>query len=252
VTQFPPCGSHSPAVVSQYAAQLSKDLFGGRLVFHMHLDLRPSLIDTNWGCLLADSGTIRRGSYSTSCGTPYVCSYYGRCVSTPRDFWRTLSGKIIVDTGADKAIDTHAGTSQSSKRPQGGPFAGLTSLSPAAAQLGCDPAPAPKGDDSTLRPRVLLLSLAVIGCSVGQSPAMRHAVLATCYPCRAPGPAAVDVRPRPVPFSSVDRQLCTLCWPALLTQPEPLAVRSRLGPQRRRRRWPMQRSMSTTAASHRR
>jgi len=47
---------------------VSKTLFGGRLVFHMILVSPP--YRTNWGCLLADSGTIRREVTRPVAGRP--------------------------------------------------------------------------------------------------------------------------------------------------------------------------------------
>jgi len=59
---------------------------------------------TNWGCLLADSGTIRR-EVLDQLRDALVCSYYVRCVSTQRfladvsvNHSRNRSGKAIDNT----------------------------------------------------------------------------------------------------------------------------------------------------------
>jgi len=62
---------------------VSKDLVRRPIVFHMILVSPP--YRTNWGCLLADSGTIRR-EVTRPVADALVCSYYVRCVSTPEIF----------------------------------------------------------------------------------------------------------------------------------------------------------------------
>jgi len=75
---------------------------------------------TNWGCLLADSGTIA-GKLLDQLRDALVCSYYVRCVSTQR-----FLADVSVNhsrTGAVKLLITRR-TSQSSKLLRV-PFAGL-------------------------------------------------------------------------------------------------------------------------------
>jgi len=61
-------------------------------------------------------GTIPPGSYSSQCaGRPSMFRITVRCVGTPDDFWRTFSVIHSKKTGAVKALDNNAGTSQSSK-----------------------------------------------------------------------------------------------------------------------------------------
>jgi len=160
---------------------------------------------TNWGCLLADSGTIRR-EVTRPVRDALVCSYYVRCVSTPE-----ILADVSVNhsrTGAVKLLITRR-DEPSSKLLRG--TVRRTTACPRRPQLGCDPAPLQK-DDSTLR-----LAYSALELSPWAMPA--HAVGNPGRPGRA------DVAP-PRPFRR--SQLCTLCWPALLRRP--LAVRSRLGP----------------------
>jgi len=72
----------------------------------------PTFIATKLGgVFLADSGTIRRGSYSTQfAGTPLVCSYYVRWRKHPkRIFGRTFSVNHSRNRSG-KAIDNTQGT----------------------------------------------------------------------------------------------------------------------------------------------
>jgi len=106
-------------------------------------------------------------------------------------------------TGAGiKLIDNTAGTSQSSLSSSGVPFAATTAC-PRLAATGLRSSPRSKRMTRPLRLGVLC-SRAV---SVGQCPA--HAV----WEPWTPGPR--PTWPRPGPFRR--SQLCTLCWPALLS-----------------------------------
>jgi len=172
-----------------------RDLFGGRLVFHMILSLADPY-RTNWGVLLADSGTIRR-KLLDQLRDALVCSYYVRCVSTPEIF-----ADVSVNhsrTGAVKLLITRR-DEQSSKLLRG-PFAGLQPV-PGGRNWGCDPAPAPKRMTRPCASRTLLSS-----CLRGQ--------------CRLTAVGTLDAGPSrtgpPRPFRR--SQLCTLCWPALLRRP---------------------------------
>jgi len=105
---------------------------------------------TNWGCLLADSGTIRREVTRPVAGRPSMFVYV-RLRKHPRDFWRTVSvnhsrnrsGKVYV-------LDNTAGTSQSSKLLRGYRSTGLQPV-PGRPQLGLRSSPRSRKDDSTLR-----------------------------------------------------------------------------------------------------
>jgi len=97
------------------------------------------------GCLLADFRHDPPGSYSTSLrGTPLVCSYYVSMRKHPRDFWRDVSVKIIVETGAVKLLITRR-DEPSRLSSSGVPFRRTTAC-PRRPQLGCDPAPRSKKD----------------------------------------------------------------------------------------------------------
>jgi len=204
VTQFPPWSSHSPVCT---ITAVSKDLVRSRLVFHMILVSPP--YRTNWGCLLADSGTIRR-EVTRPVADALVCSYYVRCVSTQR-----FLADVSVNhsrTGAVKLLITRR-TSQSSKLLRG--TVRRTTACP-AAQLGCDPAPLQR----MTRPcasRTLLSSC------------LRGNAGSRCgNPGRRPsrrGPARPFVDRSYVPCAG--QRYCAAISGALSTRP-----------QRRRRRWP--------------
>jgi len=130
---------------------VSKDLVRRPTRIHMILVSPP--YRTNWGCLLADSGTIRRGSYSTSCGHALVCSYYVRCVSTPEIFGGRFGNHSR--TGSGKAID-NTQDEPSRLSSSGVPFAGLQPV-PGRPHWAADPAPLQK-DDSNCASRTLLSS----------------------------------------------------------------------------------------------
>jgi len=173
-----------------------------------------------WGCLLADSGTDPR-KLLDQLRDALVCSYYVRCVRPPRDFWRTnvFRGKIIVRTASGlKLLDKHAGTSQSSKLLRV-PFAGLDSLSPAAA-TGLRSSPAPKGMTSNLAPRVLCSRAVSVG----------NCRLTALWGNPGDARAEADVAP-PRPFRRSARH-ATPCWLASATAPPAIAVRSPTRPQR--------------------
>jgi len=137
----------------------------------------------------------------------------------PRDFLADVSVNHSR-TGGGKAIDNTQGRA-SRLSSSGVPFARTNSLSPAAA-TGLRSSPPLQRMTSHLAPRVLCFS----SCSVGQCRLTLWGTL------DAPGLA--DVAP-PRPF--VRSQLCTPVHGQRLLR-RPLAVRSRLRPQRRRRRWP--------------
>jgi len=158
-------------------------------------------------------GTIRREVTRPVAGR-LICSYYVRCVA-PRDF--LADGSVNHSRTGAVSIDKRAGTSQSSKLLRG-TVRRTTSLSRGRNWAAIQP-PLQK-DDSTLR-----LAYSALELSPWAMPA--HAVGEPGRPGRA------DVAP---PRLSRRSQLCTLCWPALLRRP--LAVRSRLGPNVERRRWP--------------
>jgi len=171
---------------------------------------------TNWGCLLADSGTIRR-KLLDQLRDALVCSYYVRCVSTQR-----FLADVSVNhsrTGAVKLLITRR-TSQSSKLLRG--TVRRTTACPRRPQLGCDPAPLQK-DDSTLR-----LAYSALELSPWAMPA--HAVGNPGRPGRA------DVARQA--FSSI-----AAMYPVLASATAP-AISGALStrPQRRRRRWPDSRS----------
>jgi len=99
---------------------------------------------TNWGCLLADSGTIRREVTRPVAGR-LVCSYYVRCVSTQR-----FLADVSVNhsrTGAVKLLITRR-TSQSSKLLRG--TVRRTTACPRRRNWAAIQPPLQK-DDSTLR-----------------------------------------------------------------------------------------------------
>jgi len=159
---------------------------------------------TNWGCLLADSGTIR-GKLLDQLRDALVCSYYVRCVHPE------ILADVSVNhsrTGAVKAIDNTQGRA-SRLSSSGVPFAGLQPV-PGGRNWAAIQPPLQK-DDSTLR-----LAYSALELSPWAMPA--HAVGNPGRRAEPSGPA------RPFRRS----QLCTLCWPALLRPA--LAVRSRLGP----------------------
>jgi len=210
VTQFPPWSSHSPVCT---ITAVSKDLVRRPTRIHMILVSPP--YRTNWGCLLADSGTIRREVTRPVAGRPSM--FVLRSMRKhPRDFWRTFSVNHSR-TGAVKLLITRR-DEPVGLAPQGYRSRGLQPV-PGGRNWAAIQPPLQK-DDSTLR-----LAYSALELSPWAMPA--HAVGNPGRPGRA------DVAP-PRPFRR--SQLCTLCWPALLRRP--LAVRSRLGPKRRRRRWP--------------
>jgi len=86
----PPWSSHSPVCT---ITAVSKDLV--RRPTRISYDLSLATYRTNWGCLLADSGTIRR-EVTRPVADALVCSYYVRCVSTPEIFGGRF-GKFIVE-----------------------------------------------------------------------------------------------------------------------------------------------------------
>jgi len=116
---------------------VSKDLV--RRPTRISYDLSLATLSHELGCLLADSGTIRR-EVTRPVADALVCSYYVRCVSTQR-----FLADVSVNhsrTGAVKLLITRR-TSQSSKLLRG--TVRRTTACPRRPQLGCDPAPAPKG-----------------------------------------------------------------------------------------------------------
>jgi len=187
VTQFPPWSSHSPVCT---ITAVSKDLVRRRLVFHMILVSPPY---RRLGCLLADSGTIRR-EVTRPVADALVCSYYVRCVSTPEIFGgrfgnhsRTGAVKLLINAGRASRL-----SSSGYRSPD-------YSLSRGRNWLRSSPRSKRMID---LAPRVLC-SRAV---SVGNAGSR----------CGNPGRRAEPTWPaRPFRRS----QLCTLCWPALLRRP---------------------------------
>jgi len=170
---------------------------------------------TNWGCLLADSGTIRREVTRPVAGRPSM--FVLRSMRKhPRDFLADVSVNHSR-TGAVKLLITRR-TSQSSKLPQGYRSPDY-SLSPAAA-TGLRSSPRSKRMTRPCASRTLLSS-----CLRGQCRLTLWGTLER--------PGRADVAP-PRPFRR--SQLCTLCWPALLRPAISGALSTR--PQRRRRRWP--------------
>jgi len=201
VTQFPPWSSHSPVCT---ITAVSKDLV--RRPTRISYDLSLATLSHELGCLLADSGTIRREVTRPVAGRPSM--FVLRSMRKhPRDFLADVSVNHSR-TGAVKLLITRR-TSQSSKLLRV-PFAGLQPV-PGGRNWAAIQPPLQK-DDSTLR-----LAYSALELSPWAMPA--HAVGNPGRPGRA------DVAP-PRPFRR--SQLCTLCWPALLRRP--LAVRSRLGP----------------------
>jgi len=172
---------------------------------------------TNWGCLLADSGTIRREVTRPVAGRPSMFRIYVRCVSTP-EILADVSVNIVEPSG--KAIDNTQGRA-SRLSSSGVPFAGLQPV-PAAA-TGAAIQPRSKRMTRPCASRTSALEL-----SPWAMPA--HAVGNPGRPGRA------DVAP-PRPF--VDRSYVPCAGSA--TAP---AISGALStrPQRRRRRWPIQRS----------
>jgi len=181
---------------------VSKDLV--RRPTRISYDLSLATLSHELGCLLADSGTIRR-EVIDQLRDALVCSYYVRCVSTQR-----FLADVSVNhsrTGAVKLLITRR-TSQSSKLLRG--TVRRTTACPGAA-TGLRSSPRSKRMTRPCASRTLLSS-----CLRGNAGSR----------CGNPGrPGRADVAP-PRPFRR--SQLCTLCWPALLRRP--LAVRSRLGP----------------------
>jgi len=149
---------------------------------------------TNWGCLLADSGTIRREVTRPVAGRPSM--FVLRSMRKhPRDFLADVSVNHSR-TGAVKLLITRQGRA-SRLSSSGVPFAGLQ-LSPAAA-TGLRSSPRSKRMTRPCAPRVLC-SRAV---SVGNAGSR----------CGNPGrPGRADVAPPRGLF--VDRQLHTVpcCW----------------------------------------
>jgi len=80
VTQFPPWSSHSP-VCTITAVSKGPCSEPTRISY----DLSLATLSHELGCLLADSGTIRREVTRPVAGRPSM-SYYVRCVSTPEIF----------------------------------------------------------------------------------------------------------------------------------------------------------------------
>jgi len=199
VTQFPPWSSHSPVCT---ITAVSKDLV--RRPTRISYDLSLATLSHELGCLLADSGTIRR-EVTRPVADALVCSYYVRCVSTQR-----FLADVSVNhsrTGAVKLLITRR-TSQSSKLLRV-PFAGLQ--------------PVPGGRNwAAIQPRSKRMT----------RPCASRTLLSSCLrgQCRLTLWGTLDARPsRRGPaqaFSSIAAMY--LCWPALLRRP--LAVRSRLGP----------------------
>jgi len=170
---------------------------------------------TNWGCLLADSGTIRREVTRPVAGR-LVCSYYVRCVSTPEIFGGRFGNHSRNRSG--KAIDNTQG--RASRLSSQGYRSPDYSLFPGGRNWAAIQPPLQK-DDSTLAPRVLLLS----SCLRGQC---RLTLWGTLDARAEP-----DVAP-PRPFSSI-----AAMYPVLASATAP-AISGALStrPQRRRRRWP--------------
>jgi len=167
---------------------------------------------TNWGCLLADSGTIRREVTRPVAGR-LVCSYYVRCVSTPE-----ILADVSVNhsrTGAVKLLITRR-TSQSSKLLRV-PFAGLQ--------------PVPGGRNwAAIQPRSKRMT----------RPCASRTLLSSCLrgQCRLTLWGTLDARAEPTwpaqAFSSI-----AAMYPVLASATAP-AISGALStrPQRRRRRWP--------------
>jgi len=210
VTQFPPWSSHSPVCT---ITAVDKDLVRRPTRIHMILVSPP--YRTNWGCLLADSGTIRREVTRPVAGRPSM--FVLRSMrKAPRDFGVTFSVNHSR-TGAVKLFDNTQGRA-SRLSSSGVPFAGLQPV-PGGRNWA---ATSPRSKRMT---RPCASRYSALELSPWAMPA--HAVGNPGRPGRSRrGPAQA--------FSSI-----AAMYPVLASATAP-AISGALStrPQRRRRRWP--------------